>query len=376
MSRCVATNFIDFQRFLNSVGQSTRHGCDMKLKSVPAESRNPGLPDAEFDDLFTKAIAQATGLDVEIPAGEGPPPAAKRSAASFPEWIPENIREVAGLFLWRAMQIPDVHEDIGDREDSESNGMESSALAMVYRLIQDPRMKGVWAQLLQKSRSTGGFRLAANLATTFGPDRADKIHHASMEVVFRNAVTFGVECLQFDEQKRTHYLGQAQQLRSDARFLERMLTERRLTRRSSKDVHRKAKQLDDTANTYQMLGEGRLFHKHLLAKRFAVNMAATMRGLFGADVMYGTVATITRVVLDDDETTSSAVRGWCALEAASPGHGDNAELTEQQTAWRHVLEIDRLMLAAKSAAVALRNTRTDINPRTTVSAAILANSPR
>jgi hypothetical protein len=337
---------------------------NMTVSRPRTESRDPGLPDAEFDDLLTEAIAQATGLDVEMPAESRDP--------DFPDWLPENIRETAGLFLWQAVESG------------------SSALAMVERLIYDPRMEGVWAQLLQKSRTTGGFRLAANLVTTFGPDRADEIHHASTIVVFRDAVTFGVEYFQFAEQKRTHYLGQAEQLRSDARFLERALTERRLTSLSRREVHRMAKQFDDAANAYQVLGDligggprptepdplsvvdyaildeialtglG-LFDKQMLAKRFAVNMAATMRGLFGAGVMYRTVATITRVALDDDEITDSAVREWCAQEANSPGPGDNAELTKQQIAWRHMLEIDRLMLAAQSAAVALRNTRTDIN---------------
>jgi hypothetical protein len=243
---------------------------------------------------------------------------------------------------------------------------------MIERLIYDPQMKAVWTQLLQKSRTTGRFRLAAKLMTMFGRGRADEIHHASTIVVFRDAVAFGMDCLQFAEQKRTHYLGQAQQLRSDARLLERLLRERRLTGLSRRDVHRIAKRFDDAADAYQELGNlvgggprqtdqdlfdpefrvvndavpddvaltgQRLFDKQLLAKRFAVNMAATMRGLFGPDAMYGTVARITRVVLDDDETTDSAVRDWCAQEAAlSPGSGDNERIIEQLAAWRHTLD--------------------------------------
>jgi len=204
----------------------------------------------------------------------------------------------------------------------------------------------------------------------FGRGRADEIHHASTVVVFRDAVTFGVECLQFAAPKCTYYLGQAQQLHSDARSLERMLRERRLNL-SPKDVHRIAKKIDGAANAYLELcvlvgvpgpsdpepfdsdsfsgldeaipdeiastGPG-LFDKQMLAKRFALNMAATMRGLFGAGAMYGTVATITRVALDDNEVTDSAVREWCAQEAASPGSGDNEKLIEQLTAWRHMID--------------------------------------
>jgi len=80
---------------------------------------------------------------------------------------------------------------------------------MVDRLTCDPQMEAVWTQLLQKSRTTGGFRLAANLMTMVGRKRANEIHPASTTVVFRDAVTFGLECLQFAEQKRTHYLEQA-----------------------------------------------------------------------------------------------------------------------------------------------------------------------
>src|SRR5262249_37374607 len=86
---------------------------------------------------------------------------------------------------------------------------------MVDRLTCDPQMEAVWTQLLQKSRTTGGFRLAANLMTMVGRKRANEIHPASTTVVFRDAVTFGLERLQFAEQKRTHYLEQAQKLRSE-----------------------------------------------------------------------------------------------------------------------------------------------------------------
>jgi hypothetical protein len=54
--------------------------------------------------------------------------------------------------------------------------------------------------------------------------------------------------------------------------------------------------------------------------------------------MYGTVATITRVALDDNEVTDSAVREWCAQEAASPGSGDNEKVIEQLTARRHMVD--------------------------------------
>jgi hypothetical protein len=247
---------------------------------------------------------------------------------------------------------------------------------MVKRLIYDPQMKAVWTQLLQKSRATGGFRLAVKVRTMFGRGRADEIHHASTIVVFRDAVTFGVECLQFPEQKRTHYLEQAKKLRADARSLEQMLRERRLTGLSRRDVHNIAKQFDNAANYYQVLGDlvgggprptdqdlfdpdlfdpefrvvndavpdeaaltgQRLFDKQMLAKRFAIKMATTMRGLFGAGAMYGTVATVTRVALDDNEITDSAVRDWCAEEAASPGSGDNEKVIEQLTAWRHMVD--------------------------------------
>jgi hypothetical protein len=343
---------------------------DRNMKTVPDENRNPGLSDTEIDDGFAEAIAKVMGADDEtlaamvLPSGASDVRFPDRLPENiFPDWLPENIRDTAGLFLRHA-------------EEEAYGSYSSSALAMIERLIYDPQMKAVWTQLLQKSRATGGFRLAVKVRTMFGRGRADEIHYASTIVVFRDAFTFGMECLQFAEQKRTHYLGQAEQLRSDARLLERMLRERRLKNLSPRDVHRIAKRFDDAADAYQELGNlvglkprptdpepfdpdlfdpefrvvndavpdevaltgPRLFDKQLLAKRFAVNMAATMRGLFGADVMYGTVARITRVVFDDDETTDSAVREWCAQEAASPGSGDNEKLIEQLTAWRHMID--------------------------------------
>src|SRR5262249_54569730 len=233
-------------------------------------------------------------------------------------------------------------------------------------------------------------RLAANLMTMVGRKRANEIHPASTTVVFRDAVTFGLECLQFAEQKRTHYLEQAQKLRSDARSLERALTERRPKNLSPRDVHGIANKFDDAADAYQLLADllgvrpdlkadpgcrasgharptdpepfdsdsfdsdsfselddvlpdeialtsQRLFEKQMFAKRFAQNMAATMQCLFGAGAMYGTVATITRVVLDDEEITGHMVRDWWAKEEASRGSRDNKKLIAQLAMWRHGL---------------------------------------
>jgi hypothetical protein len=337
---------------------------DRNMKTVPDENQDPGLSDIEIDDALAETVAKVMEADDEtlaamvLPGEDEPPRGATRSAVGYPDWLPENIRDTADLFLRRA-------------EEKAYGSHSSSALVMIERLIYDPQMKAVWTQLLQKSRTTGGFRLAVKVRTMFGRGRADEIHHASIIVVFRDAVAFGIECLQFAEQKRTHYLGQAEQLRSDARSLERMLRERRLSL-SPKDVHRIAKKFDNAANAYLELGVlvgvrprptdedlfdpdsfsqldeavpdevaltgTRLFDKQMFAKRFALKMAATMRGLFGAGAMYGTVATVTRVALDDNEITDSAVREWCAQEAASPGSGDNEKLVEQLSAWRHLID--------------------------------------
>jgi hypothetical protein len=206
------------------------------MRPVLDENPHPGLPDTEIDDALADILAE----DVEtLPAKMLPPGA---SAVRFPDWFPENIRNQARFFLRLAK---------GGAYGSSS----SSALAMVERLVCDPQMEAVWTQLLQKNRTTGGFRLAANLMTVVGRNRADEIHPASAIVVFRDAVMFGVGCFQFGEQKCTHYLEQAQELRSDARSLERMLTERRLERLSPRDVHRIAKKFDDAANEYQLLGD-------------------------------------------------------------------------------------------------------------------------
>jgi hypothetical protein len=340
---------------------------DRNMKLVPDENPDPALSDTEIVDAVAEAVAKVMEADDETLAAMVLPSGAsgvifpdRLPENIFPDWLPENIRDTAGRFLRLAKE--------------EFYGSYSScALAMIERLIYDPQMEAVWTQLLQKSRTTGGFRLAAKLMTMVGRGRADEIHHASAIVVFRDAFAFGLECLQFAEQKRTHYVEQAQQLRSEARSLERMLRERRLSL-SPKDVHRIARKFDEAANAFLELGvlvglrprpadrepfdpdlfdpefgvvndavpneiaSTWLFDKKMLAKRFALNMAATMRGLFGAGAMYGTVATVTRVALDDNEITDSAVREWCAQEAALPGSGDNEKLIEQLTAWRHTLD--------------------------------------
>jgi hypothetical protein len=356
---------------------------DRNMKPAPAESQDPGLPDAEIDEALDEAIASAmrggdeTLLEMVRPSLVG--------SGAIPDWVPENIQDIANLFVRRALNR--FYGPFG-----------GSVLAMVDRLTCDPQMEAVWTQLLQKSRTTGGFRLAANLMTMVGRKRADEIHPASTTVVFRDAITFGLDCLQFAEQKSTHYLEQAQKLRSDARSLERALTERRLKNLSPRDVHGIAKKFDDAADGYRLLADlvgvrsrptdpqpsdsdwfrqlaelvgvnprptdpqpfdsdsfielddvvpdeialtsQRLFEKQMFAKRFALNMAATMQALFAAGAMYGTVATITRVALDDDEITGHMVRDWWAKEEASRGSGNNEKLIAQLAMWRHGIEID------------------------------------
>jgi hypothetical protein len=360
------------------------------MTRVP-DDQDPSSSGPEIDRTWPdiQAKARFKGL-----LGGGMPAAGtRRDAVEFPDWFPENIREVALDFRRHAAE---------QGYDSCS----SFVLAMVERLIHDPRMKTVWTQLLQKkrpteSRPTTGFRLAANLATVVGRKRAEDIHPASAIVVFRDAFAFGVECIQFAEGKRTHYLEQAQGLRSDASFLKQLLTERRLKGLAPREVHRMAKQFDNAANVYQMLADRigdklrpidpepfdpdlfddvipdnpapdkvaltdpepfgpawlslindevakdevpdevaltdqGLFEKQMFAKYFALKMAATIRDLFGTGAMYGTVATITGVALDDQEITDSAVREWCERGEPSPGARDNEKLVEQLAVWRHM----------------------------------------
>ncbi len=298
----------------------------------------------------------AAGLTEALPKWE-PPPGIVRGAVGFPDWVPEDVRPLA-----------------------EGQICGSSARnAMVRRLITDPRMKAVWTQLLQKDRKTGDFRLLANnLVTRFGRKRANEIHPASTIVVFLRAVSLGNGCLQFAEQKSSDYREQAQRLRADARFLRQEIHERRLTNVSRKrDVRSMAKQLDDTAKTYEKLDQlarSRIFEKRLLAKGFATNMAKTMRGLFGGDVMYGTIGTLASVALGDDEITDAAVRKWCKAVPVAPKaiapvpaphkltaqQRNASELTEEQrqaVKWSHARKLMRLNEEKAAAKAEIRNIR-------------------
>ena len=302
----------------------------------------------------------AAGLTEGLPKWE-PPSGNGRGAVGVPDWFPKDVHDLASSFL----------------QEAKKSG--PSERAIIQRLITDPRMKAVWTQLLQKDRTTGDFRLLANnLVTRFGRDRANEIHPASTIVVFLRAVQLGHGCLQLAEQKSSHYLEQAQRLRVDAKFFRRMIRERRLAKVSSRDVGRMAKQLDDAAETYEKLDQlarnGLFDKKQLLAKGFATNMAKTMRGLFGGDVMYGTVATLARVALGDDEITDAAVRKWCTAVPLSPkaiapvparhkltAQQRNAlELTVEQKntlEWRHARDMKKLKEALAAVNAEYRNTR-------------------
>jgi hypothetical protein len=214
----------------------------------------------------------------------------------LPSWVPDDVQ-------WL------VTSHWGDQSGSPQQ------TALVQRLLTDLRMETVWQKLLQKRRLTGEyFYLPDNLKGALGSTRANEVYPASTAVVFQRAVVVGQSALRIAEQKRSHYLEQARGLRSDARFLRRMIKERRLGNVPTDDVHRLASQIDGAAGAYerldQLAGSGLFENSRLAAKGFAVEMMKTMQGLYKTP-MYGTIEILARVALKNDEITRVAVREWC-----------------------------------------------------------------
>jgi len=218
-----------------------------------------------------------------------------------PSWVPSDVQWLVSHY-WGEQSLSPQKVDV------------------VQRLLTDPRMETVWQELLQKRRPTGEhFYLLDNLKGVLGSARANEMFPASTIMVFQRAVVVGVSVLRIHEQKSLYYFEQAHGRRGDADFLRRMVKERRLGNVSTKDIQRLAGQLDEAVEAYERLSQlaglkfagSRLFdNSQFAAKGFAITMAKTMQGLYGTP-MCGTIATLARVALGNDEITPAAVRKWC-----------------------------------------------------------------
>ncbi len=141
-------------------------------------------------------------------------------------------------------------------------------------------------------------------------------------MVFLRAVKVGTYALHVNEKKIQYYLEQKHGRRNDAEFLRRMIRERRLGNVPLDEVRKLTRDIDKAADAYNRLAElagsgfegSRLFDKaQFAAKGFAIEMTKTMQGLYGSP-MYGTVATIAQVALNDNRITTPGVRSWVHSE--------------------------------------------------------------
>jgi hypothetical protein len=224
------------------------------------------------------------------------------------------------MVKWReryaVLQVPPwVPDDVSFlvRDHWADQSGEPEQIALIERLLVDPRMEAVWHELTKHDRRTGDYsHLAEAMKMHLESARANEVFSASTAVVFQRAVVVGMSAMRINEQKCGRYLEQAAELRKDTELLRQMLKGHRLGTGSVDGVRRNAGQIEKAAEAYdrlRQLAEDGLFDG-ARSKGFVIEMAQTMRGLYGT-ALYGTVTTIAQVALNDQEITTAAVRAWC-----------------------------------------------------------------
>jgi len=194
-----------------------------------------------------------------------------------PEWLPDYIAGKA-------------------RELREKHRGNPIALAVIDRLVTDPKMRAVWKEFSKQSREAHrrtGRPLHALTERFATPDR-----NAAVTEFFELACNVGRLTLELPlpNPNRTG-AKKAEALRADAERLEKTLKPRRAGRESAKHLRR-------AAETYE-----RLQYKHGdRAKHIACELAHWLEAVFGS-AMYQTTATVTSIITRR-QISERKVRTW------------------------------------------------------------------
>jgi type 1 fimbriae regulatory protein FimB/type 1 fimbriae regulatory protein FimE len=216
------------------------------------------------------------------------------TSLSIPDWFPPALTETARQLHSAAVK---------------SNSMDY--VALVTRLITDPRMKTVWAELLKRRRGDQ-YRSTAKFWHAVSDDVTPEIQYGQMKFIFKEAVEIGRKFLPSfirPQMKSAHYRQQVRRIIRDLHYLGRFASTNNTNRRL-------LRALDDAAEAYQKLGASgiafdreRFEENEIVALDYTVNIARIVRNHFGSP-LFGTVATISSVALSRS-ISRSKVHDWC-----------------------------------------------------------------
>jgi hypothetical protein len=220
----------------------------------------------------------------------GPP------ALQIPEWVPDPIADKARELHQRHRKSP-------------------IAVALIQRLVSDPRMKGVWDELRKQGRDLEkGHRMTGpryKLAKKFEAIGVDE--KAAVVGLFEQAVNVGRLTLSLPPEKAVsnYWTQQAAKLRADAERIAKHPT-------PDKSAAAFARRLIKAAEAY----EGLRFKTHDQLPGVAGSIALYMKEVFGQP-MYETTAAITGTIMEV-KVTGRLVRRWetaLSRAASDPAKG-------------------------------------------------------
>jgi hypothetical protein len=273
----------------------------------------------------------------------------RHQAIRIPDWVPRQVAHLAHIMY----------------EQETRHGVATGSIELLRRLACDPRMKGVWAELLKrkraKYRTTADFFHSASsgLQTFWTPEARSRRRRAALicslnggepsaeakhlETSALLAEFAGTACLfpryegqpeiprqqlalaflfhqtfAFARQKpravsqsdaqttRNHCVAMAKRILADNIELQRLggYPDERLERAASAYLER----ADDVAPAPgSPLLVNRKHGRNDLIKGFVLELAATTKAIFGAS-LFGTVATLTNVAFDRADITAGQIR--------------------------------------------------------------------
>src|SRR5262245_50191741 len=198
------------------------------------------------------------------------------SPLKFRSWFPDYLKRDAHEMYWRA-------------RISAHHGL-TEWIAMVERLVSDPRMERVWNELSKHKRDKSNYSKTSMFAHGMLPPESQP------EAIRCLFLQLGIEARDYNGSRRDN-LGLTKLLRTHASILEQA--------QPRQQCKKLAKKLIAAAAAYE---EADQLHIRADAMYAVQKIAFLMRDLFGSK-MLGLSSTVASVALDQ-EITPSMVREW------------------------------------------------------------------
>jgi len=269
----------------------------------------------------------------------------RHQAIRIPDWVPRPVAHLVHIMY----------------EQETRHGVATGSIELLRRFTCDPRMKGVWAELLKRNRTTADFFHSASsgLQTFWTPEARSRQRRAALvcslgggepnaeakqletsallaefagtaclfpryegqpeiprqqlalAVLFHQALAFARQKPRAVSQSgaqtaRNQCVAMAKRILADNNELQRLrgYPDERLERAASAYLER----ADDVApGPGSPLLVNRKHGRNELIKGFVLELAAATKAIFGVS-LFGTVATLTNVAFDRDDITAGQIR--------------------------------------------------------------------